>query len=117
TREARNQAGGGGATAAANPGQDRALLGQLVARVYRERGVRGPGRCAKADWPVHRPLQLPTGASRDRRTGACRSLFWSGLGSAADAASAGGGQCSGAGTAGSSQGAVLLDRPGGRPAV
>ena len=59
----------------ADAGQDRALLGHAVAGVPGDGGLPRTGRCAAADRPVHRPLQLPASAPGDRRPGAGRSLL------------------------------------------
>ena len=115
--EAGHPADRGRAAAAADAGQDRALLGHAVAGVRRDGGVRRPGRRPAADRPVHRPLQLPAAASGDRRPGAGRSLLRRGAGGAADAAGAGGGQRPGAGAARAcrSEPFYLTGQVGGQP--
>src|SRR5207237_1267514 len=74
-------------------------------------------RCPTPDWTVHRPLQLPEAASGHRRPGAGGPVLQCGVGSEEGAASAGGGQCPGAGPARAAEKSLLLDRSGRRPAV
>src|SRR5262249_36758833 len=82
---------------AAGAGEDRAVLGDVVAGVRRGGGVYRPGRGTAADRLVHRPLQLPAAAPGDRRADAGRPVLRGNRGREANAGSAGGGQRAGAG--------------------
>src|SRR5262249_14591223 len=106
-----------GAVPAADPGQDRALLGDAVAGVRRGGRLPGLGGRAKADRPVHRPLQLPAPPPGDRRPRAGGPLLRGGAGGAAGAEGAGGGERPAVGPPRRAPGALLPDRPGGRPAL
>src|SRR5262249_27392257 len=70
-------------------------------------------RCAASDRLVHRSLQLPASAPGRGGAGAGGPLLRGGLGGAADAQGAGGGQRAGAGAAGRGPAAAVPDGAGG----
>ena len=115
-RAPRDPADRGGAAASADARQDRALLGDAVARVPREGDLPGDRRRAASHRAVHRLLQLPAPAPGDRRrwcrrTGSSQAA----AGGEGDALGAGREERGGARAKRRAEEALLSDGSGGRP--